>query len=78
MPFIGGTSTPSSSEVELDNDPLLCAQQIVNDASYAGSSLPGASEKPLSEQLEPIAVVGMGNNISSSHTPTMQFCLMCE
>ena len=30
------------------------------DGKYAAASFPGYSEKPLSEQLEPIAVCGMG------------------
>ncbi|KAK3168679.1 Type I Iterative PKS [Lepraria neglecta] len=62
MPFIRDSSTPSSSDVEYDSNGAFGAQQVTGDISYAGASLPGYSEKPLSEQLEPIAVVGMGNN----------------
>jgi hypothetical protein len=35
-------------------------QRLVSDAEYAGLTFPGSSELPLSEQLEPVAVVGMG------------------
>ena len=62
MPFIRDSSTPGSSDVENDSNGAFGAQQVTNDISYAGTSLPGYSEKPLSEQLDPIAVVGMGNN----------------
>lgn len=33
---------------------------LLKDHEYPALSVPGYSEKPLSEQLEPIAVVGMG------------------
>ncbi|KAJ2995621.1 hypothetical protein NUW58_g1225 [Xylaria curta] len=65
MPYIG-TSTPSadSSSEGGDQFPRLGGgQSIIDDATYAenvGNTFPGYAEKPLSEQLEPIAVVGMG------------------
>ena len=62
MPFIRDSPTPGSSDVEYDSNGAFSVQQVTDDISYAGASLPGYSEKPLSEQLEPIAVVGMGNN----------------
>lgn len=34
--------------------------QVMDDGEYPAVNFPGYSEKPLSEQLEPIAVVGMG------------------
>lgn len=34
----------------------------VDDHSYPALSFPGYAEKPLSEQLEPIAVIGMGKS----------------
>ena len=34
--------------------------QIFDDSEYPGQSLPGYKERPLSQQLELIAVVGMG------------------
>jgi hypothetical protein len=40
--------------------------EIIDPVDYPAVSLPGYSEKPLNEQLEPIAVVGMGKeNVSS-------------
>ncbi len=69
MPFII-ESTPSSSGdgdfAHFDNDLAFDAQHIVSDSEYAGTAFSGNSEKPLGEQLEPIAVVGMGNEIFSS------------
>lgn len=62
MPFIRDSSTPGSSDVEFDSNGAFGAQQVTDDINYVGATLPGYSEKPLSEQLEPIAVVGMGNN----------------
>ena len=62
MHFIRDSSTPGSSDVEYDTNGAFGVQQATDDINYAGASLPGYSEKPLSEQLEPIAVVGMGNN----------------
>ena len=61
MPFIRDSSSSSSSDVESNNNLAFGAQHMVDDANYAGASFPGSSEKPLSEQLEPIAVIGMGN-----------------
>ena len=61
MPYLKGTSSSSSSEGLLHDDLGLSAAQIVHDADYPAASFPGYAEKPLSEQLEPIAVVGMGN-----------------
>ena len=62
MPFIRDSLTPSSSDVEYDSNGAFRVQQVTDDISYAGATYPGYSEKPLSEQLEPIAVVGMGNH----------------
>ena len=62
MPFIKDSSTPSSSDVEYDSNGAIRGQQVTDDISYAEATLPGYPEKPLSEQLEPIAVVGMGNH----------------
>ncbi|KAI8630512.1 lovastatin nonaketide synthase [Xylariaceae sp. FL1651] len=65
MPYIG-TFTPSASSSTDGGDQLpqfAYTQSIIDDASYAelaGKTFPGYTEKPLSEQLEPIAVVGMG------------------
>jgi hypothetical protein len=69
MPYIG-TNTPSadSSSEGGDHFPRLGGgQSIIDDATYADNvrnTFPGYAEKPLSEQLEPIAVVGMGNDLT--------------
>lgn len=60
------SSSSSSSDVELNDNLKFDVRHIVTDAEYAGISFPGYSEKPLSEQLEPIAVIGMGSKTSSS------------
>jgi hypothetical protein len=60
MPFLGKSSSFSASEFE----PIATAQyaqQIVSDAAYAASAFPRYSEKRLSEKLEPITVIEMGN-----------------
>ncbi|RYP20500.1 hypothetical protein DL765_002745 [Monosporascus sp. GIB2] len=63
MPFIRDSSSPSPVGTETKSErsaPFDLGQQIVDDETYASLMLPGSNEKPLSEQLEPIAVVGMG------------------
>nr|ART35027.1 polyketide synthase [Fusarium verticillioides] len=50
-------SSSSSSTTGIDLDPHNSRQRIVSDDEYAALS---PDEPPLSEQLEPIAVVGMG------------------
>jgi hypothetical protein len=65
MPYIR-SSTPSTDSSDESGDQLpyrTLAQSIIDDVSYAenvGNTFPDYTEKPLSEQLEPIAVVGMG------------------
>lgn len=51
-------SSSSSSDAAPEFDPQNAYQRIVSDEEYAASS---SSEPPLSQQLEPIAVIGMGN-----------------
>ncbi len=46
----------SSSENEFSGD----IEPSYKDSEYAAASYPGYSEKPLAEQLEPVAVCGMG------------------
>ncbi|RYP76535.1 hypothetical protein DL770_007206 [Monosporascus sp. CRB-9-2] len=63
MPFIRDSSSSSPVGTETKSEPSApfdLGQQIVDDETYASLMLPGSNEKPLSEQLEPIAVVGMG------------------
>lgn len=66
MPQI--TEIPSSSRLlgnwlEVPASTLQSpTQQVVTDENYTPNSLHNCSESPLSEQLEPIAVVGMGKS----------------
>ncbi|EFR04320.1 lovastatin nonaketide synthase [Nannizzia gypsea CBS 118893] len=55
-----GSSSASSTDFEPGRYPHLSTQGVIDDASYAEFSLPNSPEVPLSEQLEPIAVIGMG------------------
>nr|ART35008.1 polyketide synthase [Fusarium bulbicola] len=50
-------SSSSSSTTGIDINPYISSQRILSDDEYAALS---PDEPPLSEQLEPIAVVGMG------------------
>jgi hypothetical protein len=52
------SSLASSSSEESD---WLNEHAIVSDKEYNAIYFDGCAEKPISEQLEPIAVVGMGN-----------------
>ncbi len=59
MPWLyqnGAGSSSDDSSVEESTHGL----QIIEDDVYPALSFPGYTEKPLTEQLEPIAVVGMG------------------
>lgn len=58
MPWIYHGAGPSSddSSVEGSTD----GPQIIENDEYPPLSFPGYAEKPLTDQLEPIAVVGMG------------------
>jgi len=60
MPFIQDNSSPNDSETGSGWTPVN-SQQIIDDDTYAANLSSTYAEKPLSEQLEPIAVVGMGN-----------------
>ena len=42
------------------SNPSGSSESSLMDEDYAAASFPGYSEKPLEEQLEPIAVIGMG------------------
>ena len=54
-------SSSSSEPGSFTDDGISRGIEPVNkDATYAAASYPGYSEKPLAEQLEPIAVCGMG------------------
>jgi hypothetical protein len=64
MPGIIISSSSSSSSFEGSLPGLTASQE-----DYAATSFPGYAEKPLDEQLEPIAVVGMGE----PQLPEMRF-----
>ena len=49
-----------SSESSFNDSANTGNAQVIDDIEYPALSFPGYGEKPLGEQLEPIAVVGMG------------------
>jgi len=66
MPHFIESSSMDSSDAESSPKFVPDVQRIVSDAEYAAASLPDYSEAPISEQLEPIAVVGMGKSFVSA------------
>ncbi|KAB8069924.1 KR domain-containing protein [Aspergillus leporis] len=60
----------SSSEVRYNG------QRLVNDWEYAGDGEAARNEPPLSEQLEPIAVIGMGCRLPGDVTSPADFWKM--
>ena len=67
MPWMYRNGIGSSSD-ESSGDSSPQDSQIVENDEYPALSFPGYAEKPLTEQLEPIAVVGMGK-IEFSRSP---------
>jgi hypothetical protein len=63
-------SSGSSSSGENDS-PITTpsSTSVVGEDTYPALSFPGPAELPLDEQLEPIAVVGMGEHTSSAPIP---------
>lgn len=64
MPAVTRNASPSSQSSfdglhNSDTSPSSAASSAGDD-EYAAASFPDYAEKPLDEQLEPIAVVGMG------------------
>jgi hypothetical protein len=62
MPFLRGSSSSSPTDTESNAEAsfhYVLPNAVVSDEAYAELMLPGSTEKPLSEQLEPVAVVGM-------------------
>lgn len=74
MPFIRDTlsSSSSSSSPERRNN-HADGTHIVYDDEYPAVSFPGYHEKPLSQQLEPIAVVGMGCRLPGDVSSPSEF-----
>lgn len=64
MPYMqSGTPSEGSSSASDQGPRHITGQAIIDDDAYAEilkNAFPDYAEKPLSEQLEPIAVVGMG------------------
>ena len=60
MPALTRRSSSLASSTG-DEPDWLKELAIVSDEEYAANFHNGYSEKPLNEQLEPIAVIGMGN-----------------
>ena len=56
MPFIYDTSS-SGSDQGAEQSQVYWS--IVSDEDYTARGFTGSNEKPLSQQLEPIAVIGM-------------------
>jgi len=56
MPFIYDASSSGSDQGVEQSQKYW---SIVSDEDYAARGFPGSNEKPLSQQLEPIAVIGM-------------------
>ncbi|KAL8857761.1 MAG: hypothetical protein Q9178_005661 [Gyalolechia marmorata] len=72
MPFIRDNSSSSSSSPERRNN-YAAGTHIVQDDEYPAVSFPGYHEKPLSDQLEPIAVVGMGCRLPGDVSSPSEF-----
>ncbi|KAI4268067.1 MAG: hypothetical protein LQ337_008059 [Flavoplaca oasis] len=72
MPFIRDASSSSSSSPERKNNHAN-GTHIVYDDEYPAVSFPNYHEKPLSQQLEPIAVVGMGCRLPGDVSSPSEF-----
>lgn len=60
-------SSSSSSDGSFNDDGSVSSSVVLQDLQYPALSFPGYSEKPISKQLEPIAVVGMGECFASNN-----------
>lgn len=69
MPYVKDSSSSGASDSESNPQVFSKDQRVVNDWEYVG----GGNEPPLSEQLEPIAVVGMGCRLPGDVTSPADF-----
>ena len=65
MPWMYSNGVDSSSD-RSSGEISAHGSQIIGNDEYPALSFPGYAEKPLTEQLEPIAVIGMGKIHCSS------------
>ncbi|GKT65222.1 polyketide synthase [Colletotrichum tofieldiae] len=72
MPYVQDSSSPGETDSSSGEYPGQ-QQNMVDDATYAARSHACSTEKPLSEQLEPIAVVGMGCRLPGSVSSPADF-----
>ncbi|KAI0017755.1 KR domain-containing protein [Xylariomycetidae sp. FL0641] len=68
-------STTSSEDLGGDTSPsnLSETSSVSGDEGYPATSFPGYAEKPLEEQLEPIAVIGMGCRLPGDVSSSSEF-----
>ncbi|GAB1213228.1 hypothetical protein ATERTT37_002377 [Aspergillus terreus] len=69
MPYVKDSSSSGASDSESNSQVFSKDQRVVKDWEYAG----GGKEAPLSEQLEPIAVIGMGCRLPGDVTSPNDF-----
>ncbi|KAE8156902.1 KR domain-containing protein [Aspergillus tamarii] len=76
MPYVKDSSSSGASDSEFTPQVLYNGQRVVNDWEYAGGDGATRNEPPLSEQLEPIAVIGMGCRLPGDVTSPADFWKM--
>jgi hypothetical protein len=69
-------SSSSESDSSTDNEVSGSNEPYYKDGEYTAASYPGYNEKPLKEQLEPIAVCGMGMSSWLATDPGLQ--MLCS
>lgn len=69
-------SSSSESGSSTDNEVFGIHEPDYKDGEYPAASFPGYNEKPLKDQLEPIAVCGMGMSFWLAGDPGLQ--MLCS